>query len=108
MNLSLVYCYTLSLMLSPNTRIDKETFRQIFIDHWDGFKNKNPSYNKAQYEEVIQKMLNYGKESGGYTEYICMNCGQDRRKVCFTCKGFFVCHVPKCMRMRLWSRSVEF
>ena len=76
-------------MLSPNTRVDKETFCQIFIDHWDGFKEKFPSYDKEQYEEVVQKMLNCGKESGGFTEYICMDCGQDMRRVCFTCKGGF-------------------
>ena len=76
-------------MLSLNTRVDKETFRQIFIDHWAGFKNKHPSYKKAQYEEVVQKMLNCGKEIGGYIEYICMHCGQDKRRVCFTCKGGF-------------------
>ena len=57
-------------MLSPNTRVDKETFRQIFIDHWDGFKNKHPSYDNAQYEEVVEKMLNCGKEMGGYIEYM--------------------------------------
>ena len=76
-------------MLSPNTRVNKETFRQIFIDHWADFKNKYPSYYKTQYEEVVQKMLNCGKEIGGYIEYICMHCGQDKRRVCFTCKGGF-------------------
>ena len=34
-------------------------------------------------------MLECGSEMGVYTEYICMHCGQDRRKVCFTCKGSF-------------------
>ena len=89
MNFPPLYCYTLSLMLLPNTRVGKETFRQIFIDHWGGFKKKLPSYDNAQYEEVVQKMLHCGKESGGFTEYICMHCGQDKRRVCFTCKGCF-------------------
>ncbi len=77
------------MMLPDDQRVDKETFRQIFLDHWDGFKNIYPSYDTPQYEEVIRKMLECGSEMGGYTEYICMQCGQDRRKVCFTCKGSF-------------------
>jgi len=80
----------MNLMMVPDDqRVDKETFRQIFLDHWDGFKNAYPSYATAQYEEVVQKMLECGSEMGGYTEYICMLCGKDRRKVCFTCKGSF-------------------
>jgi hypothetical protein len=77
------------MMLPDDQRVDKDTFRQIFLDHWDGFKNAYPSYDTTQYEEVVQKMLECGSEMGGYTEYICMQCGQDRRKVCFTCKGSF-------------------
>ena len=76
-------------MVPDDQRVDKETFRQIFLDHWDGFKNTYPSYNTAQYEEVVQKMLECGSEMGGYTEYICTQCGKDKRKVCFTCKGSF-------------------
>ena len=56
-------------MQPDDQRVDKETFRQIFLDHWDGFKNAYPSYNTAQYEEVVQKMLECGSEMGGYTEY---------------------------------------
>ena len=76
-------------MLPDTSRVDKGTFQQIFLDHWDGFKEAYPSYDTSQYEEVIQKMLDCGKEGFGYTEYICMQCGQDRRRVCFTCKGSF-------------------
>ncbi len=78
-------------MLPPThtQRIDKETFRQIILNHWGGFKEKYPYYNKAQYEEVVQKMLGCGKEEGGYSEYICLKCGQDIRRVSFTCKSSF-------------------
>ena len=34
-------------------------------------------------------MLGCGKESGGYSEYICMNCGRDIRRVAFSCKSCF-------------------
>jgi len=75
--------------MSSSQKIDQTTFRQIFIDHWPGFKGEHPSYAKAQYEEVVQKMLGCGKEEGGYTEYMCMHCGRERRRVCFTCKSSF-------------------
>ena len=79
------------MVLSPSQPqgVDKETFRQIILDHWGGFKEKNPTYNRGQYEEVVQKMLGCGREEGGYTEYICLRCGQDLRRVCFTCKSSF-------------------
>jgi len=68
---------------------DKEIFRNIFIDHWDQFKEEHPTYDKPQYEEPVQKMLGCGKESNGYSEYICMNCGRDVRRVGFSCKSCF-------------------
>lgn len=70
-------------------RIDKETFREIILNHWEGFKEKYPDYNKGQYEGVVQKMLGCGKEEGGYSEYICLKCGQEYRRVSFTCKSSF-------------------
>ncbi|MCK4430763.1 MAG: transposase zinc-binding domain-containing protein, partial [Candidatus Aminicenantes bacterium] len=63
----------------PTQRQDKEVFRKIFTDHWDRFKEQYPAYAKDQYEEPIQKMLECGKESGGYSEYICTYCGRDLR-----------------------------
>ena len=68
---------------------DKEIFRRIFLEHWDNFKVMHQSYDCEQYEEPVQKMLNCGKESGGYCEYICMQCGQDLRRICFSCKSCF-------------------
>lgn len=34
-------------------------------------------------------MLRCGKEEGGYSEYICIGCGKDLRRVAFTCKSCF-------------------
>ncbi len=34
-------------------------------------------------------MLGCGKEEGGYSEYVCMKCGRDLRRVAFTCKSCF-------------------
>lgn len=74
---------------SAAQRQDKEVFRQIFIDHWDPFKTLRPSYDNEQYEEPVQKMLGCGKESNGYSEYGCPHCGQDFRRIAFSCKGSF-------------------
>ena len=68
---------------------DKDVFRNIFVDHWALFKEKHPTYDKPQYEVPVQKMLGCGKESNGYSEYICMNCGHDLRRIGFSCKSCF-------------------
>lgn len=69
--------------------IDRDTFRQIFEDHWDEFKSRHPLYDTGYYNEVVQKMLGCGREEGGYSEYLCMKCGQDLRRIAFTCKSCF-------------------
>ena len=76
-------------MPSAAQKQDKEVFRQIFIDHWDKFKTLYPSYDNEQYEGPVQKMLGCCKESGGYSEYVCPHCGQDTRRIAFSCKGSF-------------------
>lgn len=67
----------------------KEVFKNIFKDHWDEFKATHRRYDNEQYEEAVQKMLGCGEEFSGYSEYICMYCGGDRRKVPFSCKSCF-------------------
>lgn len=71
------------------TKIDKEIFKNIFRDHWEGFKLTHPTYNTDQYEDPVEKMLGCGDEFGGYSEYICMYCGKEKRKVPFSCKSCF-------------------
>lgn len=68
---------------------DKEIFKQIFLDHWDEFKIMHPRYDDDQYEKPVQKMLGCGEDGNGYSEYICMHCGKDKRKVPFSCKSCF-------------------
>ena len=77
------------MLLPASQRIDNEVFKQIFLDHWGDFKVKNPVYNNDHYEEVVQKMLGCGKEEGGYSEYICLKCGKELRRVAFSCKSCF-------------------
>jgi hypothetical protein len=35
-------------------------FKQIFHDHWDEFKQFNPRYDTAYYDELVNKMLACG------------------------------------------------
>ena len=69
--------------------IPRDTFRRIFEEHWDEFKSGHSSYATEYSEEVVQKMLGCGREEGGYSEYLCTCCGQDRRRIAFTCKSCF-------------------
>ena len=68
---------------------DKEIFWTIFTDHWDSFKERHPGYDTLQYEEPVQKILGCGKESSGYSEYRCVHCGRDVRRIGFSCKSCF-------------------
>lgn len=77
------------MKITETKKCNKDIFRSIFKDHWEEFKELYPSYNCDQYEEPVQKMFGCGKESGGYSEHICLNCGRDIKRVCFTCKSCF-------------------
>jgi Putative transposase/Transposase zinc-binding domain len=68
---------------------DKKSFKNIFRDHWQKFKQMYPGYNDAHYDQTVQKMLGCGDESNGYTEYRCTTCGLDVRRIAFTCKSTF-------------------
>ncbi len=76
--------------------INKATFKQIFADHWQAFKNKHPRYDDDYYDVVINKMLDCGDpEKMGYARYTCSNCGASH-SVAMTCKSCFClsCSVP--------------
>lgn len=46
--------------MKKQERADDETFKRIFIEHWDGFKPANPSFDFDQYEEPVKKMRGCG------------------------------------------------
>ena len=76
--------------------IDKETFKQIFRDHWELFKATYPSFDTPDYNIPVQKMLDCGDpEKMGFVQYRCLNCGETRR-IAFTCKSSFClsCGIP--------------
>lgn len=69
-------------------RVSKDTLRQIFRDHWQGFKKIYPGYDTPQYDEAVQKMLGCGSMENGYAAYRCMHCGE-KVVVGFSCKSSF-------------------
>jgi len=69
--------------------IDKNTFKQIFYDHWDAFTLFQPRFDSPDYNDTIQKMLDCGDPNKmGFVQYRCCHCGQIRR-IAFTCKSCF-------------------
>ena len=71
------------------TIADRDIFKTIFHDHWEGFKKKHFRYNTEQYNNPVKKMLGCGEELNGYSEHICMYCGRDTKIVPFSCKCCF-------------------
>jgi Transposase zinc-binding domain/Putative transposase len=63
-------------------------FKQIFVDHWEGFKRVHPRYNTSYYEGLVEKMLRCGNpEQIGYIEYRCLHCGEGTHRVAMSCKS---------------------
>jgi hypothetical protein len=76
--------------------ISKTTFKQIFIDHWESFRQDNERYGTAFYDRLIGKMLDCGDpEMMGYAKYRCFHCGASHMTA-MTCKSTFClsCSVP--------------
>jgi hypothetical protein len=74
--------------MEAEDRQDWNVFKQIFTEHWDGFKAKHPIYEDPYYNGLVEKMLNCGNpEQMGYIEYRCMNCGHGKRLVSMSCKS---------------------
>jgi len=91
--------------MTKQQRIDKQTFKQIFEDHFEEFQEKHPRYQADYIEEVVEKMLNCAEEEGGYARYKCMHCQQEK-VVPFSCKSSFCL---SCARIRLekWLEKIE-
>ncbi|HEY5863961.1 MAG TPA: transposase [Candidatus Tectomicrobia bacterium] len=67
---------------------DWNVFKQIFADHWDGFKHTHPRYQTTYYDDLVAKMLACGNpEKMGYVEYRCLQCGQGKHRVAMSCKS---------------------
>ena len=75
-------------MAPTRQRIDKDTFKQIFRDHWRPFQQGHPRYQDRHVQAVIDKMLGCGTPESGYTTYLCPHCLEEKR-VAFSCKSSF-------------------
>jgi len=63
-------------------------FKQIFAEHWDGFKHIYPRYNTRYYDSLVDKMLRCGDpEQIGSIEYRCLHCGQGKHVVAMSCQS---------------------
>jgi len=67
---------------------DWNVFKQIFVEHWDGFTRVYPRYNTRYYDGLVDKMLRCGNpDKMGYIEYRCLHCGQGKHRVAMSCKS---------------------
>ena len=72
--------------MDEQTKVDKNTFKQIFKDWWDVFITAYPWYEWTG--EIIQKILGCGDPANGFSTYVCPCCGNEK-KVPFSCKTTF-------------------
>jgi hypothetical protein len=67
---------------------DWNVFKQVFVDHWQGFKQVHRRYDTPYYESLVEKMLDCGNpDKMGYIEYRCLDCGQGKHLVSMSCKS---------------------
>src|SRR5437763_13385223 len=65
-----------------------KVFKQIFTEHWEGFKQCRPRYDTPYYDDLVDKMLRCGNpDQMGYIEYRCLHCGEGKHLVSMSCKS---------------------
>jgi len=63
-------------------------FKQIFAEHWDGFKRVHPRYQTLYYDGLVDKMLGCGDpEKMGSIAYRCLHCGEGTHRVAMSCQS---------------------
>jgi len=63
-------------------------FKEIFTEHWEGFKQCRPRYDTPYYDDLVDKMLRCGNpDQIGYIEYRCLHCGHGKHLVAMSCKS---------------------
>src|SRR5215813_1011575 len=72
-------------MATTKQRVDKDTFKQIFRDHWEPFQQHQPRYQDRHVQAVIDNMLGCGTVEAGYTTYLCPHCLEEERRP-FSCE----------------------
>jgi hypothetical protein len=67
---------------------DWNVFKQIFVEHWDGFTPVYPRYHTRSYDGLVDKMLRCGNpEQMGSIAYRCLHGGQGTQCVAMSCKS---------------------
>jgi len=68
--------------MAAEVTVGWNVFKEIFTDHWGGFKQRHARYDRPYYDALVEKMLNCGNpERMGYIEYRCAHCGQGKHLV---------------------------
>jgi transposase-like zinc-binding protein len=63
-------------------------FKQIFAEHWDGFKRVYPHDDQRYYDDLVHQMLACGNpEKMGDIDYRCLQCGEGTHRVAMSCKS---------------------
>ena len=63
-------------------------FKQIFAEHWDGFKRVYPRYDTRYYAALVDKMRGCGNpDKMGFIEYRCLYGGEGTHRVAMSCKS---------------------
>ena len=75
-------------MATTRQRVDKDTFKQIFRDHWEPFQQGPPRYQERPVQAVINTRLGCGTPESGDTAYLCPPCLEENR-VAFSCTSSF-------------------
>ena len=82
-------------------------FKQIFADHWDGFKRVHPRYDRRYYDGLVAKMLRCGNpDQMGYIEYRCLHCGAGTHRVAMSCKSSLCLRCAK-VSVDTWPRRAN-
>ena len=95
-------------------RFDKESFKQIFRDHWNEFPAAHPRDDTPYDDRVIAKMLKCGAPATmGFAQYRCFNCGEARKVafsctscLCLSCAKVYADHWVECIGRRLFPGVV--
>jgi hypothetical protein len=85
---------------------DRDKLKEIFREHWQSFKDRYTRYRSERYEEAVEKMLGCGDPENGFATYICSKCGQEKKKIAFSCKSCFCLSCAKVYTDQ-WARKIE-
>jgi hypothetical protein len=76
------------MMIFPNHFANNKLL-QIVSNHWESFKELNPSYDNSYYDGVVKSVLTCSDPRFGFRQYMCLSCGDESKVVAFSCKSKF-------------------